>query len=233
MRYNENMGKRGAKPKGKVNIKWSPEFAYAIGLLTTDGCLSTDGRHFDFTSKDKEQLVNFMKCLGIKVKIGYKTSGYSGKKYTRIQFGDVNFYKFLLGVGLMPAKTKIISALKIPKEYFFDFLRGHFDGDGTFYSYWDPRWRSSFMFYTEFISASKKHIDWIRDILLKKLKIKGHITKDSKKSTYQLKYAKIESLKLFPKLYYNENVVCLRRKRLKIEKAFKINERHINNARVL
>ena len=81
----------------------------------------------------------------------------------------------------MPAKTKIISALKIPKEYFFDFLRGHFDGDGTFYSYWDPRWRSSFMFYTEFISASKKHIDWIRDILLKKLKIKGHITKDSKK----------------------------------------------------
>ena len=175
------MGKRGAKPKGKVNIKWSPEFAYAIGLLTTDGCLSTDGRHFDFTSKDKEQLVNFMKCLGIKVKIGYKTSGYSGKKYTRIQFGDVNFYKFLLGVGLMPAKTKIISALKIPKEYFFDFLRGHFDGDGTFYSYWDPRWRSSFMFYTEFISASKKHIDWIRDILLKKLKIKGHITKDSKK----------------------------------------------------
>ena len=74
------MGKRGAKPKGKVNIKWSPEFAYAIGLLTTDGCLSTDGRHFDFTSKDKEQLVNFMKCLGIKVKIGYKTSGYSGEK---------------------------------------------------------------------------------------------------------------------------------------------------------
>lgn len=215
------------KPLGKVKIKWSPKFAYAIGLLTTDGNLSSDRRHFDFTSQDLEQLKNFMKCLGIKVKIGFKTSGFTKRKSTRIQFGDVNFYKFLLKIGLMPKKSKILESLNIPDKYFFDFLRGHFDGDGTFYSYWDPRWKSSFMFYMEFISASKKHIYWIRNKLFKFLKIKGHITKDSKKSTYQLKYAKTESLKLFPKLYYNENVICLRRKRLKIEKAFKINEKHI------
>ncbi len=30
------MGKRGAKPQGKVKIKWSPNFAYAVGLITTD-----------------------------------------------------------------------------------------------------------------------------------------------------------------------------------------------------
>ena len=80
------------KPIGKVKIKWSPEFAYSLGLLVTDGNLSSDGRHFDFTSNDREQLENLMKCLGIKVKIGYKTSGYTNKKQTRIQFGDVNFY---------------------------------------------------------------------------------------------------------------------------------------------
>lgn len=215
------------KPLGKVKIQWSPEFAYAIGLLTTDGCLSTDRRHFDFTSQDREQLVNFMKCLGIKVKIGHKTSGYSEKRYTRIQFGDVNFYKFLLGIGLMPAKTKIISSLKIPKEYFFDFLRGHFDGDGTFYSYWDPRWRSSFMFYTVFISASKNHIDWLRKIIFKLVKIKGHITKSVSDSTYQLKYAKSESLKLLPKLYYDKSAVCLSRKRFKIERALNVNNKQL------
>lgn len=219
------MGKRGQKPKNKVKIKWSPNFAYAIGLLVTDGCLSIDERHFDFTSKDKEQLINFMECLGIKVKIGYKTSGYTGKKYTRIQFGDVNFYKFLLEVGLMSAKTKTISALKIPENYFFDFLRGHLDGDGTFYYYWDPRWHSSFMFYTVFISASKNHIDWLREKILKLIKIKGHITKSVSNSTYQLKYAKSESLKLLPKLYYNKDVICLSRKRIKIEKALKINSK--------
>lgn len=77
------------------------------------------------------------------------------------------------------------------------------------------------MFYTVFISASKKHIDWIRSELFVFLKIKGHITRDSKKSVYQLKYAKAESLKLLLKIYYNNRVVCLSRKRLKIEKALK------------
>lgn len=207
------------KPQRKVKIKWSPEFAYAIGLLTTDGNLSKDGRHFDFTSKDLDQLRTFLKCLGIKNKIGRKTSGYSGRKYTRIQFGDVIFYKFLLGIGLTPAKSKTLAELIIPQKHFFDFLRGHFDGDGTFYSYYDPRWKNSFMFYTVFISASKNHIDWLRQKLAAFLKIKGHINHDSKKVAYQLKYAKYESMEILRKMYYNPNVVCLKRKRIKVQKA--------------
>src|SRR3989344_1701616 len=149
------------KPLGKVKIVWSPGFAYAIGLLVTDGNLSKDGRHIDLTSKDKEQLLNYTKSLGIKVKITSKHSG-AGNKHLRVQFGDRLFYDFLMSIGLMPNKTKIIGAVKIPNNYFFDFLRGHFDGDGTFYSYWDPRWKSSYMYYTVFISASKKHIPWLR-----------------------------------------------------------------------
>lgn len=210
------------KPQNKVKIKWSPEFSYAIGLITTDGNLSSDRRHFDLTSKDMEQLKTFKKCLGIKNKIGLKTNGFSGRKFTRIQFGDVNFYKFLLNIGLTPKKSKTLGAVDIPKEYLSDFLRGHLDGDGTFYSYWDPRWRSSYMFYTIFISASKKHIDWLKGELFKAFKIKGHITKSTNDSAYQLKYAKAESLKLLPKLYYHTDVVCLFRKRRKIEKALKV-----------
>ncbi|MBI4919862.1 hypothetical protein HY838_01045 [Candidatus Azambacteria bacterium] len=211
----------------KVKIKWSPEFAYALGLLATDGNLSIDGRHFDFTSKDMEQLENFMKCLDICVKIGYKTSGFTGKKLPHIQFGDVNFYKFLLDIGFMPKKSKIITSIKIPNKYFFDFLRGHFDGDGSFYSYWDPRWKSSYMFYTTFVSASKKHIEWLRNEIQKLLNIGGHIAKGGASSVYQLRYAKAESLKLLPRMYYNNKVICLFRKRLKIEKAFKIEDKKL------
>ncbi len=211
------------RPLNKVKIKWSPRFAYAIGLLVTDGNLSPDGRHIIFTSKDLELIDNFQKSLKINLRIGKKSSSFQGiKKYYVVQIGDVLFYRFLLNIGIMPRKTKIVGTIKIPNKYFFDFLRGHLDGDGTFFSYWDPRWKSSFMFYTVFISASKIHIDWIRSELFKLLKIKGHITRDSKKSTYQLKYAKTESLKLLQKLYYNNGVVCLSRKRLKIEKALKI-----------
>lgn len=221
------MGKRGQKPKNKVKIKWSANFAYAIGLLTTDGCLSKDGRHIDLTSKDREQLQNFLLCLKSNNKISMKHSSL-GKKYLRVQLGDVNFYKFLLTIGLMIRKTKIIREIKIPDKYFFDFLRGHFDGDGTFYSYWDPRWHSSFMFYTVFNSASKIHINWLQNKIYELIAINGHITKSVNSSVYQLKYAKAESLKLIPKLYYNKNIIYLRRKRLKIEKALDINRKHLN-----
>ena len=221
------------KPLNKIKLEWSANFAYAIGLLTTDGNLSPDGRHFDLTSKDKQQLLNFMKCLQIKVKIGLKTSGYTGKKITHIQFGNINLYKFLLKIGLTPAKTKTMGVLKIPDGFFFDFLRGHYDGDGTFYSYWDPRWRSSFMFYLVFASASKPHIDWLRTTIYRLNRIKGHITGKEKDGIYYLKYAKGETLKLLAKMYYNDKVICLSRKLLKIKKALYIESNHDKNARVL
>lgn len=210
------------RPKEKVNKTWSPHLAYAIGLLATDGCLSPDGRHMDLTSKDTEQLKNFLRCLGIRVKIGQKSSGFNKKKYPHVQFGDVVFYRFLMDIGLTPAKSRTLGAVLIPGVYFFDFLRGAFDGDGTFYSYWDPRWKSSFMFYTAFTSASNTHIIWLRDELNTRLKIKGHITHDRRKVTYQLKYAKKESLKLLRKMYHRGVVVYLKRKRLKIDKALRI-----------
>lgn len=220
------------KPKSKIEIKWNSSFAYAIGLLTTDGSLSKDGRHINFTSKDKNLVKLFKNCLKLKNKIGRKYRAKEDtKKYFQVQFGDVNFYRFLLSIGLTPAKTHTISELKIPENYFFDFLRGHFDGDGTFYSYWDPRWHSSFMFYLVFTSASKNHIDWLRHKIYNKIQIKGHINQSEK--LYQLKYAKMESIRLLFKIYPRKNTICLSRKFIKIKKALDIEINHSrNNARV-
>ncbi len=219
-------------PLGKVKIKWSPNFAYAIGLIATDGNLSSNGRCIVFTSKDLEMINNFLKCLSVSSKISMKArSNEKEKKYYYVQIGDINFYKFLNSIGLTPAKSKTIGIINIPDKYFFDFLRGHFDGDGTSYSYWDKRWKSSFMFYTEFISASKKHIDWLRGEISKKIGINGHITKSKNNSVYQLKYAKRESTKLISRMYYGKKVVCLSRKIEKIKKALAINK--VEDAQVL
>ena len=221
-----SMNKGGVKPKGKVKIEWSAKFAYAIGLLVTDGCLYNDYRHMSLTTKDIEQAENFKKCLGLKVKIGLKGSGFSTeKKYHHVQFGDVKFYEFLQSIGLTPNKSKTIGAVQIPDEYFFDYLRGCFDGDGCFYSYWDPRWRSSHMFYIEFVSASKVHIDWLREELRVKTRIIGHVTKSKVKIFYQLKYAKKEALVIINKMYYNRWVICLGRKRLKVKRALEVEKR--------
>ncbi len=218
------MGKRGPKPKKIIDTKWRSNLAYAVGLIATDGCLSNDGILIDLTSKDKEQLLNFSKCLGVDLKIGYKWNG-SADKILRVQFKNRIFYDFLLSIGLTSRKSLTMGELVIPKKYFFDFLRGCHDGDGTFYSYWDKRWKSSFMFYLEFISASKKHIDWLREELKCRLNVSGHITKDSRGRTFQLKYAKREALEVIKKMYYDQKVICLSRKRLKIEKALKINHK--------
>ena len=68
------MNKRGPKPKGRA-VLWNSNLAYAIGLITTDGCLSNDGRHLTLVSKDIEQLENIKKCLDLRVKIGVHRSG--------------------------------------------------------------------------------------------------------------------------------------------------------------
>ena len=134
-------------PKQKVKIRWSADFAYAIGLLVTDGNLSKDNRHISFTSKDYELIENLQIGLGINENVGKKArGGEKEKKYFVLEFSDVIFYRFLLSIGLMPAKSKILGEIAVPRLYMMDFLRGHFDGDGSFFSYFDPRWRSSFMF---------------------------------------------------------------------------------------
>ncbi|MEX2514607.1 MAG: hypothetical protein WD335_00555 [Candidatus Paceibacterota bacterium] len=215
------MAKPGPKPK-REEVVWSPEVAYGVGLFVTDGCLSKDGRHLDFTSKDVEQLKNFKKCFDLNTKISYKTSGYTNKKCPRLQFSDVGLYRFFVSIGMTPAKTKTLGTIDVPDEYYFDFLRGHLDGDGCFYSYWDKRWKSSFMFYLVFAAYSELHIKWIREILRENLNVSGHLNKPSERRIFQLKFAKEESFKILKKIYYTEDIVCLSRKRLKIEKALGI-----------
>ena len=148
------------------------------------------------------------------------------KPVFRVQFSDVLFYDFLLTIGLTPAKSKTIGSLKIPQKYFFDFLRGSFDGDGCFYSYWDRRWKSSHMFYVTFSSASLRHIEWLRVEIAKQANVQGHISSSkNERSIYSLRYAKKEALVIIKKMYYTPKVVCLGRKKAKIQGALIVEEK--------
>lgn len=218
------------KPKRKQKIKWSPKLAYVVGLLVTDGNLSSDKRHLTLVSKDIQLLKIFKKLLNLKNKIGLRKSGYTGKKDCHhVQFGDVVLYKWLLKVGLTPNKTKIIKGLKIPPKYFFDFLRGCFDGDGSSYSYWDSRWANSFMFYIAFSSGNLSYLKWLRAKLKNYLKINGHIVPD--RNSWKLCYAKRESRVIFKKMYYKENLPSLKRKYKKLKIAIDTDD-NIKNRRL-
>lgn len=207
------MGRRGPKSV-EINCDWNADLAYCVGLIATDGCLYNDGRHISFVSADIQLVELFKSLLKLSNRIGFKKSGSSEKKCPNIQFGNVGFYNWLFKIGLTPKKSLTLGPLDIPQEYFIDFVRGCFDGDGSIYSYMDPRWANSHMFYISFCSASKVFVDWLRKQLTKIVGIHGHISATN--GLYQLRFAKAESIVLIKKMYYRKQIPCLERKREKI-----------------
>ena len=87
------------EPQRKIKIKWSSNFAYAIGLIASDGNLSTDGRHINLKSADKEIIQNFKKALNLRNNIRSTKKIDKPNKHSYIQFGDIIFYKFLNNLG--------------------------------------------------------------------------------------------------------------------------------------
>ena len=205
--------------KGNVNINWNSDFAYVIGVIATDGNLSPDLRHIQITSKDEEMVLNCKKCLGLNNNISKKSRGGSkDKKYYVLQFGDKNFFEFLISIGITPKKSKTINKIKIPSKYFKDFLRGCIDGDGSITISRHPESRH-FQYKVRLCSASKDFLVWVLSMIEKLCSIKGgsiHIPKNS--SVFTLVFAKEDSIKILRWIYKGNNV-CLSRKK---ETALKI-----------
>lgn len=221
------------RSKKIIRIKWSRRLAYAVGLIASDGNLSKDGRHIVFVSKDLHLINTFQRSLHLIGKIGIKSGGYTDvKKYFYVQFSDVLLYRFLVSIGLCPAKSKTMAILKIPDRYFFDFLRGSFDGDGTFYSYWDKRWRSSYLFYLVFTSASHVHLMWLRSNIERLIGVKGHLSSYPHSAVYELRYAKQEAKVVLHRVYNLSKGFRLERKYKKVYTSLAIEEKN-NSARVL
>src|SRR3990170_7731547 len=109
-------------PLGRIKCVWSAEIAYAVGLIATDGYISTDQKTISFTSKDKDQIINFLNAINFSASILKKArSNEEVKKYYHVYVCDVIFYRWLRGLGLTPNKSKTIPALPIPDHLFYDF----------------------------------------------------------------------------------------------------------------
>ena len=93
---------------------------YLVGLITSDGNLSKDARHINIASKDYTFLNAFRNAYGLTNRIGVKNKGKINQAY-QIQFSNVNFYNFLLAIGLCPNKSLIQKELPVPKNNFCDF----------------------------------------------------------------------------------------------------------------
>lgn len=214
-----------AHRKNLANPIWSPELAYIVGLLVTDGNLSKDGRHLNFRSSDMDLILTVKRLLTLQAHILENSNDtYAKKPCYRLDWSDITFYNWLVSIGLMPAKSLIIGAIDVPDRYFRDFLRGHLDGDGTVMSYIDKsnfyhgRNYIAIRLYLKFISASRLHLEW----LLRQIRLLAlvHGSFESKMTIiggkahyiYTIKFSKNEALKLLDWIYYQEDLPSLQRK---------------------
>ena len=215
--------RRGPLPGARSGIEgqprqWTAELAYAVGLITTDGCLSQDGRHLTMTSKDVDLLETIRRCLGISARITLSTNP---RPIHRLQWGDLIFCRWLNEIGLMPAKSLRLGPLRIPDEWMQDFLRGCIDGDGSIVTYTD-RYntfkKSTYVYtrvYLSLVSASPRFVEWLRETLRRLTAASGHVglrRTAGRHDLWRLRYAKGEALRLLRWMYHSSDVPCLRRK---------------------
>lgn len=147
--------------------KISSEFdAYLLGLWLTDGYITTRGTDIGIDLIDEDCISFISKIIGKSYQTyNYKTPISSGVKYRLILSFGKEIEK-LKRFGLVKNKSLILKKplLNQDEEIFIPYIiRGIIDGDGSILqtSYGAPL--------IEISSASKEFIEWIKEMLEKKL----------------------------------------------------------------
>lgn len=106
---------------------WSPDMAYVLGLIITDGCVSRTGT-VSLRINDRELLEKVKKVMRAEHNI---TASRHQKNLYIFHFARENMVRRLGALGIMPKKSLVVKFPEIPQEYLPDFIRGIFDGDGS------------------------------------------------------------------------------------------------------
>jgi len=199
---------------------WTPQLAYAVGLLATDGCLA-GGKSVAFKSKDLELVELLLASLGKRNRITPVRTRIGGVAYLT-QIGDVGFYRWLMTIGLSPRKSLTLGAIDVPDAFLLPLTRGLLDGDGSIMNKSaraDTGRRSDYYWEylkTKFVSASRAHVEWLQARLRSHVGVSGYIewtrARDDRRDLYALRYGKRESIRLLPLLYADPDAPRLRRK---------------------
>jgi len=198
-----------------INRIESADLWYVVGYIATDGYLSIDGRHINITSKDRDHLYKIRSALKLDNKIGRKSRvAHDEKRFSQLQFGDVKFYRFLKGLGLVSRKSLTLGPLNIDDKFFKDFFRGVIDGDGNI-STWIHRTNHNRQWCLRIYSASKVFIEWLNNRVNQEFGIKGRLyskkDKDRDNFIYLLKFGKLSALKILKRIYYDKSLFLERK----------------------
>lgn len=198
--------------------------AYVLGYIWADGSVGQRrGKNavvsMNCSDQDREILDYVKEVTGATTKISlYKDKRYSDKKYYNLTLCNLELVEDVVEMhGVVPRKSYVDPPYKnIPVDYFPDFFRGYFDGDGS--------WAKSAC---SFFGVRAGLIGSVRFIegLASQLVAAAHISYPSVFSENGGKWARMyvtgreRILTLARWMYYSPEAFCLSRKRKRIEEA--------------
>ncbi len=132
--------------------------AYVLGVLATDG--SVGKYRFVLSSTDLELVEKVRRLIGSNHGITeISPRGWSRKPQFRLSVSSLKFVNALAVLGIVPAKSLILKFPKVPEEFVRHFLRGCWDGDGSFFLDKSPA--SHRVLIATIVSGSKAFIEGI------------------------------------------------------------------------
>ena len=199
----------------EVNInffkKWTKEMSYVLGFFAADGYITTNkrgGKFWCIQITDQKLLNSIKKVINSNHKIGTRIPKKSGENIIyRLQIGSIEMCKDLNRLGFTEKKAKNLAIPDIPKNYFADFIRGYFDGDGNIWQgeVHKNRKTSHIVLQLAFTSCSYKFLKSIHDRFLEIGLKGGCIYSSKKKEFHRLQLSTGDALKLY-KFMYNRDV---------------------------
>jgi hypothetical protein len=146
--------------------EWTPEMAYVLGVLATDGCVSKN--RFSLTSTDLELVEKVRNLLVSDHPIGVvHPKGWARKTQYILNVSSTELAKRLTDLGIGPAKSLTLRFPGMPQDCVRHFLRGCWDGDGSFYFESRPRGNTEtrnqilMNFRASLVSGSKRFVEGI------------------------------------------------------------------------
>lgn len=183
------------------------DFNYFLGLLATDGCITSNRVVLDFSESNKELLDYWNEFLGNKCNITKSIHKVYKVPQYRIAFRNQEICDYLGSFGIIPRKTYGLTLKYID----WDVLRGIIDGDGCILSRNNGNTIS-----IGITSGSKQFLEQISKFYLDN-GIKSYLKESNRNlnTTYDLYVHKTEDiLKIYKNLYENAHFY-LKRKKLK------------------
>lgn len=210
MKYDIPLKKRGGYIKYFYNEDyfdiWSHDMAYIIGFISADGHIRKNTADLEIGLNPID--IDILKFIINKVSINGEIR-YRDKECVRIIVRSQKIIDSLAKYNITNNKTHNLKIdFNIPDEFWGDYLRGFFDGDGSVYLVQDKNYKKKKKYYiwSEISCASKQFLVDVQNRL-------GFGYVRNKQNNYSLDFRHHNTIKLRDILYKNIQSFALQRKK--------------------